>query len=165
MKAARDSRLDSEQLALKVASRKATKAAGGPSAVAQATGFRQQRLSDCGLPNVPEFLRVDEVAAIEELAVGAPGWPHVTQALCRRAGGVFVRLPLSEIGSADWHQAMGAAAKESNDVTVRLCTALCDGTVTAAEIQQLSIREEIAEAQQRLAALDAMCVALTGDTS
>lgn len=116
MSAVRDARLSPADLALKLATREAVKAAGGQEFAAQETGRTQSRISDWGNPNVPEFMPIDAVRKIEALGAGSPGHPHITAALARSAG-----VPLGDaIGGAE--QAEGAAvhlsrlAVESSDV-------------------------------------------------
>lgn len=78
---------------LKAASKKLVKAFGGQEAVHAATGYRQQRISDWGLPNVREFMPIDVVDLIEESTVGLPGWPHITRELAKRRGMLLVPAP------------------------------------------------------------------------
>jgi len=163
MKGRRDLRFGPEQLVLKNASRDLVRAAGGPTAVSQLIGYRQQRISDCTLRNAPDFLRIDEAAGIEDITVNEPGWPHVTRALCHRAGGMFVPLPQADVGTGDWTRALADVSREFHEITQRVCKALADGEVTADEVVDLDLRAEIREAQGKLAIMDALAAKLAGE--
>jgi hypothetical protein len=159
---ARDIAHDADGLILKDASKDLVKASGGTDGAGVSCGSRQQRMSDVGNRFTPHFLRVDEVGKLEDVALNSPQWPHVTRALAKRQGFVLVRAPTSLPSNADWHVAMASLSKEAGDVIQRLCEALPDG-VSAEEIRKLRIREEIMEAQERLAALDALAVQVLAD--
>lgn len=140
---------------LKNATKALIRAYGGQEAAEAETGKSQTQISRYGSVDSDAFAPIDFVASLEAATHGQPGHPHITRWLARNAGGVFVTLPKAASAEADWHQAMAAVAKESSEVIQRVCAALPDG-VTAAEIRELRIREEIAEAQEKLALLDAM---------
>src|SRR3546814_10636102 len=53
--------------AAKASFKKLVKAFGGQEAVAEETGYRQQRISDMGLPNVAEFPTLDLINMLEEI--------------------------------------------------------------------------------------------------
>ena len=122
-----------DALALKVASRGLVKAMGGTEAAAAAIACRHQRMSDIGLPNTPDFMRIDEAAALEELTVGQPGWPHVTRALAARQHCIVVPLPSLPLGHDDVAEAVSEIMRETADVLTAFGTTFADGCVTAAE--------------------------------
>ena len=105
--------------------------------------------------NAREFLRIDEVLRIEEAAKGSPNAPQITRAMARHHG--FALLPLIDeyaaLGDGEWHQAVAAVSREANEAVARICSALSDGTVTADEIRDSEILEEIDEAIGALARL------------
>lgn len=140
----------------KAAFKALVRAFGGQEAAAEHTGRTQSRLSDFGNPHTPDFPPVEIVQALEAATHGQSGHPHVTRWLARSAGYALVRLPTAAAGDSDWHQAIAAVSRETSESIERVCAALADGKVTAAEVASLRIREEIAEAQERLAALDAL---------
>ena len=146
---------------LKNATRALIRAYGGQEAAEAETGKSQTQLSRYGSVDSDGFAPIDVVASLEAATHGQPGHPHVTRWLARNAGGVFVTLPKAAADGGDWHQAMGAVAKESGDVIQRVCAALVDG-VSGDDIRRLRIREEIAEAQEKLALLDAMAAQAAG---
>lgn len=141
-------------LALKVASRALVGGVGGTDAAGAALGARHQRMSDCGLPNTPDFLRIDEVATLEELTVGQPGWPWVTRALAARQGFVLLAVPQMGALPAEWHEALGSMVKEVGDVTQRVCAALSDGHVCTDDGRDID--REIGEAIEKLVQLRAL---------
>lgn len=112
----------------------------------------KSQISDACNPNIAAFLPVDVLADLEEVA----GEPIVTRRLARLAGFALMRLPESGPCGGDLHCEAGAVARESGEVVAGVCQALADGKVTAAESRKLGIRAAIGEAQERLAALDAL---------
>ena len=159
MSGARDLALSPEQRRLKRASKDLIKAVGGTNDAAEIAGARQQRMSDVGLPNTPDFLRLDEVLALEEEALGSADWPQVTRALARHHRCILVRVP-EQPAARDWHLEVGRLSKNAACVVQSICEALTDGKVDAKEVAQGGLREQIAEAQQVLAGLDALCAAV-----
>jgi hypothetical protein len=159
VKPPRDATLDEPRLRLKLATRKAVKAVHGTALAAEVAGCRQQRISDCQLPNTPDFLRLDEAQAIEEAGRGSPDFPAITRAMARNHG--FALLPLpdasSVIGTTDFHRALGDVSREAGEVVARVCAALADGKVDAHEVRDGQFRDEIAQAIASLAKLDALC--------
>ncbi len=163
MKGARDLAYDEPKLRLKVATRKAVKAVHGTALAGEIVGARQQRVSDCQLANTPEFLRIDEVVDLEEAGRGSDGWPQVTRALARHHGFELLPLPGCAPGDSDWHRALGDVSREAGDAVAKICAALADdGKVSAAEIRDGAVVEEIEEAMAKLAALKGLCLAELG---
>ena len=161
----RDLVLGNSARALKTASRLLVSAAGGGMAAAAALEesghghVRQQRMSDAGLPNVGVFLRIDEVADLEDVTLGLPGHPHVTRALAKRQGYELVPLP-SAAGDTVWSQRAAKLLREAGDVTGKIGTALeSDNDVDPEEAKGLlqdadelvAIAVEIREAVRRRA--------------
>ncbi|WP_148648407.1 phage regulatory CII family protein [Sphingobium cupriresistens] len=114
------------------------RAFGGQEAAAGETGVRQQKISDMGLSNVAEFPTLDLIDTLEDRTVGLPGWPHVTNWLCHRRGGVFVPLPHGEDDADGMMVTVAELAGELGDVSRAISDAVCasgDGgrDVTAAE--------------------------------
>jgi len=163
----RDLSHDKAQLALKAATRDLVAGAGGTdgSAATLSEGgprVRQQKVSDCQHRNTPDFLRVDEAARLEDVAVRTESWPQVTRALAARQGFDLVRrATASAPAGADFCGALGAAVKEFNDLQLKILAALPDG-VTAAEVRDLNIRGELADAQRQLAVIDALLAQVEG---
>lgn len=154
MSGPRDLVLTAEQRRLKRASKELVRAVGGTSEAAEITGSRQQRMSDVGLANTPDFLRLDEVQSLEDEAIGSDGWPPVTRALARHHGFILVKVP-ERPAAADWHREMGELSGHAGEVVQTICVSLADGKVSSAEATV--IRAKVVEAQEALAALDALC--------
>lgn len=146
-------RLPPAEQQIKAASKALIHAAGGTSAAGEHVGSRQQRMSDCGLPNTADFLRVDEVAALEDITHGAVGHPHVTRLLARRQGFTLLRQPASPPEGADLLKLVAELAKENGDVASAILTSLADGRVDSGEKRQIieQIDEQI-DAAMRLRA-------------
>jgi hypothetical protein len=147
----------------KAATKALIRAAGGQEAAEALTGRSQPRLSAYGLPTTDAFVSIELVAALEEVTHGTPNHPQVTRWLASQAGYLLVPKPRAAPGAGDLHCELGAVAKETGDVVQKVCEALRDGVVTVREIEKLRIREEIAEAQERLAVLDAMLAQISGE--
>ncbi|BBD01860.1 hypothetical protein [Sphingobium sp. YG1] len=101
------------------------RAFGGQEAAASETGVRQQKISDMGLSNVAEFPTLDLIDALEDRTVGLPGWPHVTNWLCHRRGGVFVPLPQGENDADGMMVTVAELAGELGDVSRAISEAVC----------------------------------------
>lgn len=126
------------ELELKVAARALIRSAGGTDGAAETLGTRQQRMSDCGLPNTPDFLRIDEAARLEDVTVGQAGWPHVTRALAHRQGFELVPAPAHGSGDVAWGAYAARLLKETGDVLGGLGQALeSGGDVDSAEAAPL----------------------------
>lgn len=147
--------LDEPRLRLKIATGKAIHAVHGTAMAGEITHSRQQRMSDCQLVNTPDFLRLDEAHALEDASRGSADWPAITRAMARNHG--FALLPVidgSGLGQGgEWHQAIASVSREANEAVSKICAALGDGEVTAQEIEDGAIVEEVDEAIAALARL------------
>lgn len=144
--------LRSEQLApkdqgLKSATREAVHAFGGQAAVAArvadvARSFaRQQRVSDCCLPNVPDFLSIQVASIIEDETHGWPGHPHITRAMARRQGFVLVPIAVSPPESGDWLRLIGDLSQSAGATVAGISTALGnDGVICPGEARDAALR-------------------------
>ncbi len=139
---------------LKLASDNLVREFGGQDAAGEHIGCRQQRVSDCVRPNTPDFLRINEVAALEDATHGRLGHPVVTRALARRQGFMLVRQPSAPPGDADILKLLGALAAENGDIANAVLSAIADGHIDAAE--RAHIIEQIMEQQTVGAAMIAM---------
>jgi hypothetical protein len=119
---------------LKVATRALVALCGGGEGAAATVGGRQQRMSDCGNVNTADFLRLDEVAALEDVA---GDWP-VTRALAKRAGCVLLRLPDLPMSAENMVDATTEIIRETADVMTEMSVLFADGRVTAAESARFS---------------------------
>jgi hypothetical protein len=109
---------DGRELALKLATRDAVKAAGGQEFVGAETGRAQSRISDYCSPNAREFMPLDVAAKVEALSHGTPGHPHITRALARAAGADFVTssCEAASAGCDDLTLLLADVAGESGDL-------------------------------------------------
>lgn len=98
---------------------------GKQQSVAQLVGRSQSRVSDWGRNNTPDFIPLDAIDALEARTEGLPGWPHVTQWLCRRRGGIFLRLPDLAAGGC-WGRMVASLAKKAGDLVSGVCGDLAD---------------------------------------
>lgn len=139
MSGARDLQHSPATLALKVASKALVAAAGGGDAAGATVGARQQRMSDCGNANTADFLRLDEIAALEDVSLGSPNAMAVTRALARRQNAVVVMLPTSLPSGADLLTLMARKAQASGDLTAGICAAYSDGNVDPREARGIAV--------------------------
>lgn len=146
---------------LKVASHDLIGAHGTQKQTEAVTGLRQQKLSDLGNSHTADFMTLDTAIELERRTVGAPGWPHVTRAMARQNGGVFVRLPDARDAEGDWLGLLGGLSAETGDIINGIATALSnDRRIDAKEARAL--RREVAEGQQKLAEIDAALAKIEG---
>lgn len=154
-----DAQLSVEHRRIKRASKALVGAVGGTADAGEVAGLRQQRVSECTLPNTETFFTVDAVLALEEDARGSENWPQVTRTMARHHGFELLPLPTCAAGDSDWHRALGDVSREAGDAVAKICGALADdGKVTAAEIRDGNIVDEIEEAMAKLAALKGLCL-------
>jgi len=165
--ARRDLVLPREQLLLKRATKGLVRAVGGSDAAAESLAeaggvrVRQQRISDCTLPNTADFLRIDEAAELEDLSHGQPGWPHLTRALARRQGFALLPLPSAPDGLTDWHRQLAEVSREAGEAVGKVCDALAgDSRVDRGEVAEGRLVEEVDEAIAALAGLRALLQAV-----
>lgn len=121
------------------------KAFGGQEAAASETGLRQQKISDMGLPNIAEFPTLDLIDHLEDCTVGLPGWPHVTNWLCHRRGGVFVPLPQGEIDADAVMVTVALLAAELGDVSRAVSSAVCASSAGGRDVTPAEARAALAE--------------------
>lgn len=153
-----DAQLPIEQRRVKRASQALVKAVGGTTDAADVAGLRQQRVSDCQLINSPTFFTLDAVLAMEADARGSEGWPQVTSAMARHHGFALLPLPDGALGESNWHRSLAEVSREVGDAVAKVVQALADdGEVSAAEIREGGIVEEIDDAIARLADLKGLC--------
>lgn len=143
----------------KAATKALIRAFGGQEAAAAETGKSQSRFAAYGLATVADFIPINDVHALEGRTHGAPGHPHVTRWLAREAGYALVRLPTAIAGSTEFHRAIGAVSKECGEAVQLVCEALGDDNrVTAGEVREKKIVENIDEAVERLMELRDLAV-------
>jgi hypothetical protein len=104
------------------------------------------------------YIALDVIADLEPLARDRDGWPHVTRALCRQMGGVFVAVPEGRATGANLMGMLARKVQEGADVSSALCEALRDGVVVPAEARK--VRGEIKDLMELLAAMDAELAAI-----
>lgn len=141
-------------LALKVASKALVRAAGGGEAAAETCGGRQQRMSDCGHSNTGDFLRIDEVAALEDVTAGTLGHPIVTRTLARRQGYDLVKRPDVGPSCDDWLAMLADHASRNGEIAKGVCAALANDRIIDAK-EAGAIRQLIAAGLEHFVAMDA----------
>ena len=139
MSGARDLQHSPATLALKVASKALVSAVGGGEDAGATVGARQQRMSDCGNANTADFLRLDEIAALEDVSLGSPNAMAVTRALAHRQKAVVVMLPASLPSGSDLLTLMAKKAQTSGDLTAAICAAYRDGDVSPSEAREIAV--------------------------
>jgi hypothetical protein len=116
---------------------------GGQVPASALTGRGQSRICDYGSPGTPDFPPIDVVDALEDRTVDLPGWPQVTDWLCRRRGGTFLRLPQLRT-SGCWGRLAAKLAKSAGDVTSGVCTDLADDN----DVSPAEARRRLAGAEE-----------------
>ncbi|SLN77536.1 phage regulatory CII family protein [Oceanibacterium hippocampi] len=141
-----------DYLRLKAAFRRLVRAAGGLESAAMVTRVGKTELGRYQHVNEPLFAPVDVVADLEADTGEAP----VTREMARMAGLAVFPLPRPEHDDPAWVGHIAKTAKECGEAVARTAEALSvGGTITADEIREMGLRQEIAEAVEALAALDA----------
>lgn len=153
--------LGHDDRALKSATRRLMKACGGQegaaASIAEAKGIRprQQRLSECGNDSHPDYLRVDEVGHLEDVAERDRSWPHITRALATRHGFLLIAIPTGPSSSSDWLKEQAALSQEVVDVTTHIANGLADdGKING--LEGAALISEIDDAMAKLSTLRAM---------
>jgi hypothetical protein len=153
--------LSADKQALKVATGRLVRAAGGQEA---AVGFtrltRHQALSDAAsvtAEHAARFAPIDVIADLEAVTVGTPGHPVVTRQLARQAGYALVRLPTRQRIPAPADRELAdhlcTIMREAGEVTLILGGHLRCGEIPAGR-DAAQLRREIDDAIQALVELD-----------
>lgn len=150
-KAGRTVRLSPDLQSGKAATKALIRAFGGQEAASEETGYRRQRVSDFGLPNVQEFAPLDFIALLEERTVGMPGWPHVTNWLAQRTGHVLVKRADGVTSGDGLLRSVMVLNAELGDLSRCLEEATRDGEVDG---------DEAVQALAELSDLETQCAAL-----
>ncbi len=119
-------RLDTDDLDLKEATRKLQKAAGGVEECERVTETGKTQHGNYQSPNSFAFITIEKVRMLEARTVNYPGWPHVTRALCKQAGGVFVPIPRLDGGHEVLPGQVMVLAKELGEVSAKITEGLAD---------------------------------------
>lgn len=117
---------------LKTATRRLIRAAGGVESAAMATRVGKSALSDYQNPAmVDHFMPIDVVVDLER----DTGADHVTQALCRVAGGFFVQADAGSRGPVviGLTEHLPGIGRSVGDVLAETAKALADGKISALE--------------------------------
>lgn len=133
----RDIVLPPDQQELKTACRALVHAFGGQVAAAARLGTRQQRISDCVSRNTESFLRIDEIAIMEDETVGHPGHPHVLATRARQLGYELVRTPTTTASGRDLLQLFAEQSKENSELAQAILAAHADGQITSDEAERI----------------------------
>jgi hypothetical protein len=116
--------LTDEQI-LAVATKHDIQAAGGLDVCARETGLSDTHLSRCSSPNMRDSITIRDVATIQAIGHGAPGHPHILNALARLAGGVFIMLPEAHVEPVALQMSVLALSAELGDVAQAVRDACC----------------------------------------
>lgn len=149
---------DPKRQSLKVATADLIEAVGGQARAAEYSRRirRQQTFSDYEHRNVDQFMPIDAVMDLEAVTVDRPGWPHITRALCARAGGTFIAMPVVLPGSSEAHRRLAELTKEFSDVSAGMLVALADGKLCAEDVRRGALVAEADELVTKAAELRAL---------
>ncbi|MBA5778240.1 hypothetical protein H2509_14015 [Stappia sp. F7233] len=147
---------DYHRSALKQAMRRQVRRMHGQEAAAAITRVSGQTLSDYGNADNPRH--ADTHCPVDVmLDLTLDGGPVLLSEICRLAGGSFVPLPRPD-ADAEWAREIAAAVRECGEAASVLCLALGNGgTVTADEIREMGIMQELSEGIDALCTLRAHC--------
>lgn len=137
MSGARDILHGRRDLQLKAATRALVETTGGTDGAAETLTtpdrrVRQQRISDCQCSNTDDFLRLDEVARLEDVAIRTPAWPPVTRALADRHGFELVRRPVAAAPETDLTALLGRLCKEHGELAAGVCADIASDRLSPA---------------------------------
>ncbi|CAN5338236.1 hypothetical protein BH10PSE12_BH10PSE12_03000 [soil metagenome] len=154
-----------EDLAIKLGTKDAIRAAGGQEFVAGEVSKSQSRLCDYGLQNTCDFIPANDIRKVEAMSAGAPGWPHITRVLARAQGFVLVPVPQGAEDPDGLTRCVMTLAAELGDVSRGVSEALSssgDGAqdVTPAEAKRILV--EVAQMEDMLAAMRVTLQRLAG---
>lgn len=141
---------NSDYLALKAATRRATTEAGTLADVAKRTRLDASRISKCGNPNESEFLPIDVAMDLDALA----GDDRILRAWAELRGFTLIKDE-ANIAVEDMARHIGAVGKESGELISEMCEAVADGKVTPAEA--LRIEEAAEDVRDNVTRLQADC--------
>lgn len=135
---------------LKAAVRGMVRDLGGQEAAASLTRVDHQRLGRYGRPHEAMHAPIDVIADLETAAAV----PAVTRHLAAAQGYVLIPRPTVLPVPLD-AVALGRMANAAGDVIGDIGVALADGTVTADEVRDLALRDDVRRAMESLASIDA----------
>lgn len=145
---------DHDRAALKLAVKRLLKCAGGQAHAAEATRVSTAQLNGYANPHMPDCHMPIDILA--DLTIDAD-CAVVLEALCRIGNGAFVPLPRAG-ARGRWGHEVGEAVREGAEAAAALCAAMADdGDVTAGEIRERRIIEELSEAIEALCVLRQHC--------
>lgn len=148
----RDRALTADEQVLAQATKLAVQAAGGLEVCARETGLSTSQLSRCCSPNAPDSINLAAACAIEAIAHGQAGHPHILRAQARLLGFVLVALPQGLDSGGAFTASIMKLTAELGDVANSIGLALSDdGEVSPTEAR--TILEQIGDLDAASAAL------------
>lgn len=139
-----------DYLALKAATRRATKEAGKLSDLAERTRIDASRISKCGNPNEHEFLPIDVAMDLDALA----GDDRILRAWAELRGFNLIKDE-NNVHVEDMARHIGAVGKESGELISEMCEAVADGKVTP--VEALRIEEAAEDVRDNITRLQGDC--------
>lgn len=141
------SALTDAQYALKAATRRAVKMAGGPNATAEVVRAAASRLSQYGNIDLTVFVPVDVAFELDKAA----GDPVILRAWADLLGFDLTPRNLDASVTRDLANAAGQVAKESGELICAAIDASADGNLTPAEARRLD--DEAADVEEKVVKL------------
>lgn len=141
-----------EMQAGKAAFKQLVRAFGGQEAAAIETGVRQQKISDMGLPNVPEFPTLDLIDTLEARTEGTADWPLVTRWLARRRGFALVRMISEGAEPESLRDAIMTITRKLGDTADEVAEALHPASEDGANVSPGEARAILADLHEMMAA-------------
>lgn len=137
MTVSREEQLTAQELALKIATTEAVRAAGGQEFVATEVGRTQSRISDYCSRSTKHFVPIDIAIVIDALGTGKPGHPHIASAMVRALGST-VSAPAPDSDNVHLHDWLADLSGESADVIKALVAGAVQPGQAIPSIRQMS---------------------------
>lgn len=133
----RDVQLSVIDQKLKTATRALIASFGGQDGASAQFGRVQSRYSDAGRPNTGVWLRLDEIATMEDNTVDKAGHPIVTRALAHRQGFSLAPEPRALPQPSDLLGFAGQLLADGGAVISRIGAAVADHRIDRSEASEI----------------------------
>lgn len=151
-------------IALSHATGDAVHAAGKQAYVANMLGRSQPTINAWANPEAAEQIPLRLVPALEEMAAGQDGWPHITRTLALMQGFELFRLPKVDVAVGDWLTKVAAISTESAEITTKICAGLADDQkVCRDDIRRLGLIEDADQLLALALQMRAQLLAVVGE--
>lgn len=134
--------LEPTDIAISEATADAVYAAGKQVYVGRMLDRGQSTVASWCTSEASEIIPLRLVPALENMAAGQDGWPHITRALAKMQGFELFRLPAPDGEATDWLAQIGILSTEAADITRKICTGMGDRKICAHDVQRMNMIED-----------------------